>query len=155
MARGRKEGSSSGKRPIFWVCISNKNQLIVEKVYSPDSSSDEDVSLFTSDKASKIFKETYKVEPDKIIGPCYDVKSLNKNNSVKFSKEKEVTINNSNTTISSVLGLGHYNGWTGTVFSISGKNDEVLFIASARLDSNHNIILPPAAPIKKELVSFI
>ena len=156
MARGRKEGSSSGKRPIFWVCVSNQDKLIAEKIYSSESSNDDDIRAFTADKASSIFKNTYGVVPDTIIGPCYDVKSLTKQDAnLKQPKDGETTINNSNTTISSVLGLGHYNGWSGTVFSILEKNDQVLFIASERLDSNQNMILPPAAPIKKELVTFV
>lgn len=157
MARGRKEGSSSGKREIFWVCIGlDSGKIIAEKIYSSKSTSEDDIKNFTKEKASDIFENLYSVKTSEVIGPCYDVKSLSKPEIVSKSlKNKELTINNSNTTISSVLGLGHYNGWSGTVFSILGKKDEVLFIASERIDSNQNMILPPASPIKKELISFV
>ncbi len=153
MARGRKEGSLSGKRPIFWVCISSSQSLIVEKIYS--SSEEEDIKNFSEEKASKIFLEKFGKTPDQIIGPCYDVKSFAKEKIVNQPLNKKNNINSSNTAISSVLGLGYYNGWSGTVFSISRNSKEVLFIASERLDANHNMILPPAAPIKKELITFV
>ena len=76
MSRGRKEGSVSGKRPIFWVCISNSSELIVEKIYSPSDASDEDIKNFTDEMAAKIYFNLHGEEPERIIGPCYDVKSL-------------------------------------------------------------------------------
>jgi hypothetical protein len=152
MPRGRKEGSVSGKRPIFWVCISNDADLIVDKIYSSES----DIVDFSEEKASEHFYKKFGKKPTTVVGPCYDVKSLNKaNSSTKTVKEKNININNSNPTISSALGLGHYNGWSGTVFSIKDKPDEVLFIALDRLDSNHNKILPPATPVKKQLINFV
>lgn len=152
MPRGRKEGSSSGKRPIFWVCISSETDLIVDKIYS----SNDDVSSFSEENASEQFFKKFNKKPNRVIGPCYDVKSLNKtNNNVKSVKEKNNNINSINPTISSALGLGHYNGWSGTVFSIKDKLDEVLFIALDRLDSNPNKILPPAMPVKKQLINFV
>ncbi len=155
MSRGRKEGSVSGKRPIFWVCIGYSDKLFVDKIYSINNSSDEEIKSFTSEEAAKIFKNKYKLEPDQVIGPCYDVKSLNKSMVSKAYSTKDSNKVENSTNISSILGTGSYNGWFGTVFSISGNSDEVLFIASERADDNLNKILPTATPIKKELIQFV
>lgn len=154
MSRGRKEGSVSGKRPIFWVCVGFSDNIIVEKIYSTNNSSDDDIRSFSSKEAAKIFKEKYNVEPCEVVGPCYDVKSLTKLNSYTSVLKSENDKMSDSTNISCILGSGFYNGWSGTVFEISGKKDEVLFIASDRLDCNSNKILPPAMPIKKELIQF-
>lgn len=156
MPRGRKEGSLSGKRAIFWLCVSNhSNELIVEKIYSPNSSSDEEVKDFTEDKASEAFEISHGIKPSKIIGPCYDVKSLSKDKIIKNSVINKKIEDPKKTNISSILGSGVYNGWKGMVFSLSGNPSEVLFIASERVDSNNNKILPSATPIKKELVTIL
>jgi hypothetical protein len=154
MPRGRKEGSSSGKRSIFWVCISCKDRLIVEKIYSPNSASEDEIRSFTADKASKAYHDLHGIDPEEIIGPCYDVKSLGKEDkNIKINKFKN-TINPNTTNISSFLGFGTYSGWKGSVFNIVGKNEEVLFIASERVDSNINKALPSTSPIKKDLIIF-
>lgn len=153
MSRGRKPGSISGKRPIFWVCVAkNLENLIVDKIYSPNSS-EEDIKNFTQEKASLIFERLHGMKPVEFIGPCYDVKSFNKNEKITNSSTSENFINKTN--LSAVLGMGQYNGWNGTVFSIEGKTDEVLFIASEKIDVNSNKILPPATPLKKNLINFI
>jgi len=155
MPRGRKEGSASGKRSIFWVCISTKDGLNVEKIYSPPDALEEEIKDFTENKASKIYQDLHGFAPDKIIGPCYDVKSLSKNSSIQELKNKKENSNLKNSSVSSILGSGIYNGWKGTILEIAGNPNEVIFIASERTDSNLNKILPAATPIKKELINFL
>jgi hypothetical protein len=154
MPRGRKEGSSSGKREIFWVCIGLDNaNIIAEKIYSSKQLPEEDVNNFSEEKAADIFKNTYGFKPSKIIGPCYDVKSMTKQ-SVINQTQKNSTIDN-NYKISSVIGPGQYNGWKGTVFEFANNLNKVLFIASERLDSNINKPLPSAMPVSKDLINFV
>lgn len=154
MPRGRKEGSASGKREIFWICIGlDSANIIAEKIYSSKQSPEEDVNSFDEDKAANIFQNIHGFKPSKIIGPCYDVKSMTKQ-SITNQCSKNKTIDN-NYKISSVIGSGQYNGWKGTVFEFANTSNKVLFIASERLDSNINKPLPSAMPINKDLIKLI
>lgn len=153
MPRGRKEGSSSGKREIFWVCVGIiNNKIITEKIYSNKDL--DDIKNFNEQKASDIFEKNQGIKPSEIIGPCYDVKSMNKPLPLNNNVSKPNIIDN-NYKISSVIGIGQYNGWKGTVFQFLEDKNKVLFIASERLDSNLNKSLPQAIPIDKKLINFI
>lgn len=150
MSRGRKEGSLSGKRPIFWNCIAIKDhEIIHEEIWSEPGASQEDLNNFTADVAAAKFEESHGIKPKIVTGPCNYVKSLMKNTSTT----KVLAQSKEDYQIKSVIGTAIYNGWSGIACEIE-SNDSVLFIASQRVDNNINKILPQSMPVKKDLLQF-
>lgn len=116
--RGRKQGSLSGPRRIYYVAAGIiNNDIVLEKI---EFESKDDISDLIENKVKEIFQLKYMIEP-KVLGPFYDVKGVNKVEKVLKTDLNDIKIKNN------VAKIASYKGTNGSVFELE-NSDNLLFL---------------------------
>jgi hypothetical protein len=148
-SRGRPK---TGPIHVAFVGV-NWDARILQKVYSPEGLSRDEIDSLTIEDGKKLFVEATGLQPDEIEGPSYDKKSSKTN-----KKESETLSNNevapAVSALSNSLGEAVYDNWKGMAFSIEGQSDNVFFLPIEDLTKNLNRNKPNAKAIAKTELAF-
>lgn len=143
---GRPKGSSSGPRPIIFICFGvndTDNKSVLDSIVF---STTEDIDNANALNASNRFKDRHGFSPDKIHGPFYECKTKNKSAESKLLDKKDITPV-ANPSLAGPKKSAEFKGWLGNAYDVTGRTDVMFFMPLEEINPGARKRTPPTASV--------
>lgn len=133
---GKRRGAPKGRRPVIYVCAAIVDgSLKCDEIPVHDQDPNSVNGSFPQNAAVSQFKDTYGVEPERVLGPLFEKKGLKK---VTANKKKLVLDrdNIDNYTLSEEHTRARYGDWSGFANLCMNNSEKAFFIPINRVNAD-------------------